>query len=132
MSNEVQKFDPATLMDGVRDRIKATFVSLIPEEHWEAMIQRETDAYFKPRENYRDTPRYSDFQLTCQKVMTEICEVKIREALLKYENHLWGENEVKVGEILMAQLQANASQMFAAMIGSQVQKVINDIKNRGY
>ena len=29
MSNEIEKFDPATLMQGVKDRVKATFVSVI-------------------------------------------------------------------------------------------------------
>lgn len=31
---EVEKFDPSKLMDGVRDRIKATFVALIPDDQW--------------------------------------------------------------------------------------------------
>ena len=37
MENEkaVEKFDPSKLMDGVKDRIKATFVALIPDTQWE-------------------------------------------------------------------------------------------------
>ena len=31
MDNQVEKFDPSKLMDGVKDIIKATFVSLIPD-----------------------------------------------------------------------------------------------------
>ena len=42
-NTQVQKFDPATLMQGVKDRIKATFVSLIPEEQWEEMVKKEVD-----------------------------------------------------------------------------------------
>lgn len=30
-TNAVEKFDPSTLMEGVRDRIKATFISMIPD-----------------------------------------------------------------------------------------------------
>lgn len=37
MENQVEKFDPSTLMQGVKDRIKATFTSLIPDEQWEQM-----------------------------------------------------------------------------------------------
>lgn len=41
MANEIEKFDPSKLMDGVKDRIKATFVSLIPDEVWEKMLEKE-------------------------------------------------------------------------------------------
>lgn len=34
----VTKFDPARLMDAVRDRIKAEFVALIPEDAWHKLI----------------------------------------------------------------------------------------------
>lgn len=44
-NTQVQKFDPATLMQGVKDRIKATFVSLIPEEQWEEMVKKEVDKF---------------------------------------------------------------------------------------
>ena len=46
MSNEVEKFDPSKLMDGVKDRIKATFVSLIPDEQWEQMVETESKKFF--------------------------------------------------------------------------------------
>lgn len=39
--NEIEKFDPSKLMDGVKDRIKSTFVSLIPDEMWDAMVEKE-------------------------------------------------------------------------------------------
>ena len=41
MANDIEKFDPSKLMDGVKDRIKATFVSLIPDEMWNAMVEKE-------------------------------------------------------------------------------------------
>jgi len=44
-----EKFDPSKLMDGVRDRIKATFVSLIPDDQWEVMVKKEIDAFFEPK-----------------------------------------------------------------------------------
>ena len=38
-NQQVEKFDPSTLMQGVKDRIKATFVSLIPDAQWEQMVK---------------------------------------------------------------------------------------------
>ena len=46
MDNTVEKFDPSTLMQGVKDRIKSTFVSLIPDDQWDSMVQKEIDAFF--------------------------------------------------------------------------------------
>lgn len=45
-NEEVQKFDPSRLMDGVKDRIKATFVGLIQDEAWDGMVRKEVDAFF--------------------------------------------------------------------------------------
>jgi hypothetical protein len=45
-NQQVQKFDPSTLMQGVKDRIKATFVSLIPDDQWDGMVKKEIDAFF--------------------------------------------------------------------------------------
>lgn len=41
MENQIEKFDPSKLMDGVKDRIKATFVSLIPDDAWNSMVEKE-------------------------------------------------------------------------------------------
>lgn len=41
MENQIQKFDPSTLMQGVKDRIKSEFVALIPDEQWKQMIENE-------------------------------------------------------------------------------------------
>ena len=41
MDSQVEKFDPSKLMDGVKNRIKATFVSLIPDDAWDSMVEKE-------------------------------------------------------------------------------------------
>lgn len=40
-NQQVEKFDPSRLMEGVKDRIKSTFVSLIPDEMWNQMVEKE-------------------------------------------------------------------------------------------
>ena len=71
MENQIEKFDPSKLMDGVRDRIKATFVSLIPDEMWNAMVEKEIYVFTTGRiEQHHDyvrtkgdgTPVYSDWE----------------------------------------------------------------------
>lgn len=59
MENQIEKFDPSKLMDGVKDRIKATFVSLIPDDAWNSMVEKElyvfTTGKIIPRHDYQGT-----------------------------------------------------------------------------
>ena len=47
--NQIEKFDPSKLMEGVKDRIKATFVSLIPDDQWEKMVEKELYVFTEGR-----------------------------------------------------------------------------------
>lgn len=58
MAEDIQKFDPSTLMQGVKDRIKATFVSLIPDEQWEIMVEKEINTFF----NLEQTITFSEIK----------------------------------------------------------------------
>lgn len=50
MTNDVKKFDPASIMQNVKDRIRDTFAGMIPDDQWEIMVQKEVDAFFQPRQ----------------------------------------------------------------------------------
>lgn len=45
----LEKFDPSKLMEGVKDRIKSTFVSLIPDDKWEEMVDKEIKSFFEDK-----------------------------------------------------------------------------------
>lgn len=67
MANEIEKFDPSKLMEGVKDKIKATFVSLIPDEMWNAMVEKEiyifTTGKIVPHHDYDySTKTYHDWE----------------------------------------------------------------------
>lgn len=84
MAENIEKFDPSTLMQGVKDRIKATFVSLIPDEQWGQMVKAEIDSFFKQKETgFSNNRQYaSDFQMLVRSMVNQ--EVKDRlEAYLK-------------------------------------------------
>lgn len=54
--SEVVKYDANVVMQGVKDKIRATFVDLIPEEKWNEMIQTEIDVFLRKRDSYSDSP----------------------------------------------------------------------------
>lgn len=100
-NTQVQKFDPATLMQGVKDRIKATFVSLIPEEQWEEMVKKEVDKFFREYEIRGDGRRYvSDFSSLVTPpfflLLKEECERRMKEYLESPEfQTIWNDNGQK-------------------------------------
>ena len=65
MSEEKQvvQYDPSKLMEMVRDKIRATYVSMIPEEQWTQMVKKEIDAFFAEYEpGYRNYEKVSNFR----------------------------------------------------------------------
>lgn len=131
---QVQKFDPSTLMQGVRDRIKATFVSLIPDAQWEQLTQKEIDDFFKARDDYRsqrDWRAMSDFQKICFEEFEKLTREKVRIMLEAYTSTQWENNAPKMSEELKKLMTDNAQEIFTRMVGGMFQTAINNMKN-GY
>lgn len=120
MSEQIEKFDPSTLMQGVKDRIKATFVSLIPDAQWEIMVQKEIDAFFnetqkiifserkKDVEGRYHTENYAtvEIQMTpFRQMVWELCAEKtivlLKEKITnEYFNNLWEPTPEQLNENL--------------------------------
>ena len=81
MDDKIEKFDPSTLMQGVKDRIKATFVSLIPDGQWEELVQKEIDAFFNETsklEVSKKTEQTGDYWHRKQYLVTETEQTPFR------------------------------------------------------
>lgn len=133
-NTEVQKFDPATLMQGVKDRIKATFVSLIPDNQWEELCQKEIDSFFLERDNswssQRQWGKMSDFQKICFEEFESITKEKIKEMLKNYTSDRWNNNAPQMNDNLKKLIEENADTIFASMLGSMMQSVVNSMQQR--
>lgn len=138
METNIEKFDPSKLIDGVKDRIKATFVSLIPDDKWDELVKAEVDRWFNTkteRERYGDAPRYTGFQSVCNSLFEEFAKKKISEFLEQYTSN---GNSFESGytipilnENLKELLISCAPQLFVSAMGGMFQGVINDMKYRG-
>jgi len=83
-TKQIQKFDPAQLMQGVRDRIKSTFVSLIPDDQWEAMVKKESDGFFREKEinPHVNNRQYKfDFQLLVRDELHKEAQARMKKYL---------------------------------------------------
>ena len=125
---ELQKFDPSTLMDGVRQRIKATFVSLIPDDHWEALCKREVDEFFREKGRYDYHRTISDFQKICQEELVELSRQKINKFLEEYDSTLWVDDGIKLSDKLGELIASKAPEIFAATFGNMFQNAISQMK----
>lgn len=137
MSNEsnVEKFDPAQLMQGVKDRIKATFVSLIPDEQWEQMVKSEVDLFFKPRETgYQNRQYASDFQILVRDMLNKDAESRLKEYLKSKEFDVtWMEYGRPVAsEAVRAMVIDNAGAILASfysgMFATYLQQFTNNLR----
>lgn len=130
MSNEIEKFDPSKLMDGVKDRIKATFASLIPDEQWQQLVKTQYDAFFdRPWDGYNKKETPSNFDKLCKQILEEVAKEKIKELLTQYASDNWSNNGLIASEALKELLTENADKIFINVISSMMQSVIYSMQN---
>jgi hypothetical protein len=84
MNNDLEKFDPSKLMQGVKDIIKSTFVGLIPDEQWETMVKKEIDAFFEPTKVTYSTKTNQYFGSSDKTLNGEIMESPFRRIIWDY------------------------------------------------
>ena len=129
MENNIEKFDPSKLMQGVRDRIKATFVSLIPEEHWEQLVKKEIDVFFEVKEQWNSREPVSPFKTIVYKTLEELTKEKVKESLKRYESVYWEGGDIKVSEEVAKLITDNSKDIIVKILGSSIQQVINNMRN---
>lgn len=83
--DEIKQFNPNDIMQGVKDRIKATFVDMIPDEQWESMIKKECDDFLNGRPNNSwgsNNGRYfPEFKKIVENELQEECKRRMKEYL---------------------------------------------------
>ena len=83
--NGIEKFDPSKLMDGVKDRIKSTFVSLIPDDAWEKMVEREIYIFTTGRirtereTDWSTTDEHGNHPIIIHEIRTPYSQMPIKE-----------------------------------------------------
>ena len=126
----VEKFDPSALMDGVKDRIKATFISLIPDEAWEQIVKKEIDNWMTiKKRGYRSTEEYSDFSIVVQGELRKRAAESIQKIIGEFEEYSWDqEGRQLVNENVKKLILENADSILLSIIGSMIQAAVNNLK----
>lgn len=131
MSQEIKKFDANEAMKSVREKIKDSFVSLIPDEQWNEMVKKELDEYFKQREEGSGYRTYASmFTKDVHSILSEEVKVKVKEYLSTNFNAVWYNNGVPVcNEKVEEIITKNAGKILSDMIGGTIQMALS---NAGY
>lgn len=136
-NTQVQKFDPATLMQGVKDRIKSTFVSLIPEEQWKEMIEKEVGKFFREYELRQYNIRYvSDFSVLVNSLLKEEAEKRMKEYLGSPEfQTVWTDNGPRIISQAIREMMIENSglilcNMYQEMFTSMLHRFRSELSNR--
>lgn len=130
----VQKFDPSQLMEGVRDRIKATFVSLIPDAQWEELVKAECDKFFQIKENYSSYDKVSPFG----RIVEQELAAKTKEMIKEYLGKEWtttywnGGATDNLNENLKKLIVEKSGEVLIGTLGSMLQATINQMKQNNY
>lgn len=160
MEKQIEKFDPSKLMEGVKDRIKATFVSLIPDDAWEKMVEKEiyifTEGRIKIERKYIDG-QYQDTEVRepykqagfvgldnlrdedispLQKMIREELRERFKQNLVEflqseeYQGY-WGQyGRPLVGDAVKKVLTENADTIFVNFMGSMMQMAIESMRSQ--
>lgn len=136
-NTQVQKFDPATLIQGVKDRIKSTFVSLIPEEQWKEMIEKEVGKFFREYELRQYDIRYvSDFSVLVNSLLKEEAEKRMKEYLGSPEfQTVWTDNGPRIISQAIREMMIENSglilcNMYQEMFTSMLHRFRSELSNR--
>jgi len=133
MAEEMQKFDPATLMQGVKDRIKATFVSLIPDDQWDQMVKKEVDDYFRLYSYGYRNENTSHFTTTVRDVLQKEVYKRVQEVLSSPEFDIeWNGDKQSLTGVIKDELIRKAPEIFIASIEGMVANVVLNMRNKTY
>lgn len=133
MAEEIQKFDPSTLMQGVKDRIKATFASLIPDEQWDQMVKKEVDDFFRLQTVGYRSEQVSTFTLTVRDVLQKEVYKRVEEVLRSPEFSLeWTGSEMTLPDAIKSELINQAPRIFIASIEGMIAGVMQNMRNKQY
>lgn len=124
-------------MQGVKDRIKSTFVSLIPEEQWKEMIEKEVGKFFREYELRQYDTRYvSDFSVLVNSLLKEEAEKRMKEYLGSPEfQTVWTDNGPRIISQAIREMMIENSglilcNMYQEMFTSMLHRFRSELSNR--
>lgn len=108
-----------TLQERVTERIRASFVDLIPQEMWDQMVKTQIDAYMQT-----ELPKLVKAELEAH--LRAIVKAELQKP--EWAEQWNGGAKSVAGDMVRAIVKENADQIVSAFFGSMVQTVVQDVR----
>ena len=122
--NEIATMDD--LKSKITDRIKNSFVELIPEEVWKELVDKEIEKFTKPQGDRYNT-RCPEIESLIHAELKRRFELMIKEDLDK--QNLYG-NDGKMPAFISEVVKESAPALIEALFGEVVMRAVVSIKNQ--
>lgn len=140
MPEEIQKFDPSTLADRLKDRIRNSIADLIPDEQWNEMMKRELHRFFNDTTTTSRGGYYNETKAipsTFAQVFNEVMVDTTRKQLVEYLNRpeyqpVWnamGNGTNVPGDAIRKLIAENAPALVEALFAKTFQDIMSSIRN---
>lgn len=131
MSEDIVKHSVDSIKERIVNKIRADFVELVPDDHWDQLVQGELDNFLK-------VPSYPSGAVAplngmIRDAFKEIFLEKIKQELSKPEwTGLFMPNGIEASEMITKLIRENADVLVASMTGNFVQGIVERIKNENF
>lgn len=132
MSN-VTNFDPMTLAEKLRERIRTSFVDLIPDETWKAMVEKEIQSFTTQERNYSGN-HPSPLQALIASIAKDEIKKRIESQVLallttpEYSDH-WDSGTQKAGAVVEAYLKSIVPELVTTMFTGIASNAVNHLRS---
>lgn len=133
-TTEVTKFDPASYVDKLREKIKQGLLDVIPDEQWNTMLKHEVDAFFRSKvvNSGYGSPREepSEFRRIVMSVLEDDIKNRVRAMLTGPEwTDYWDtNNKQKVGEEISKLARENGAAILSKWLEAMFSQMIDRIR----
>jgi hypothetical protein len=125
---EIKDFDPNDALKAVKERIKDSFVSIIPDDQWEDMVKKEVSNYFSETTTTsygNNNTRISAFKSDVHSILSEETKSRVKAYLLENFQQAWEVNgQPKCNQVVEDIITKNAGKILTDMIGNNIQMAL--------
>jgi hypothetical protein len=131
MGNEVA--DARSFQDAVKEKIKKSFIDLIPENQWDELIKKSIDSFIVAKPSGYGSDGKSELERFVHEELRKKFSALINEKLHQYcDTYFSEEGHEKVSTMLEEIIVKNAGKIFSDMIGQSVKYAIQNGMQSGY
>ncbi len=130
-ATSIEPFDPSKLRETISERIRLSFLNLIPDSAWAGLVDKEINSFFEDkRDSWGKIESPSPFKKLIRTELEAMATKAIKAELEKPEyNGIWQENTEGPSEAVKKIIADNMDRILNAAFGSSIQMAVQTLRN---